>query len=96
MDTKGSKQARAESLGNKRGRDMTPEEAREALSDVMSLCCKILHDDETARVVQEADLEQLRESISAVLDAVHKGPHGGFKIFAGRLEKGGAGWRKAL
>jgi hypothetical protein len=96
MDTKGSKETRAQSLGNKRGRDMTIEEAHAALSDVVSLCAKILHDRETAGVVQEADIEQLRESIGAVLDVVHKGPHG-FKAFEGRLEKGSiGGWRKSL
>lgn len=93
FDTKSSKGTRMDTLSTKRGRDMTPEEAREALADVLSMCCKILHDDETAGAVQEYDLKQIQHSIKEIFEVVYVR---GYKVFDGRLEKGGAAWRKPV
>ncbi|HYX21801.1 MAG TPA: hypothetical protein VFA98_13225 [Thermoanaerobaculia bacterium] len=90
---RGSKEARTDTLSIKRGKDMTDEEAREALADVLSMCCKVLHDDETAGVVQEYDLKQLQHSIKEIFEVVYVR---GYKVFGGRIEKGGAAWRKPV
>jgi hypothetical protein len=88
---RGSKEARTDTLVLKRGKDMTPEEARESLADILSMCAKVLHDSETGDAVQEMDLKQLQHSIKEIFEVVYVR---GYKVFEGRLEKGGAGWRK--
>ena len=63
----------------KEPRRLTTEEAAELFSDVVSLCCKVAHDDEVDGQVHVNDLVELRDLINDMRSAVAGGV--GYKGF---------------